>query len=51
MEERNIKIQIPEEANELIHALQKNGYEAYVFFVIQMKEVQYLVPNDKTQPM
>ena len=30
MEERNIKIQIPEEANELIHALQKNGYEAYV---------------------
>ena len=30
MEERNIKIQIPEEANELIHALQKSGYEAYV---------------------
>lgn len=30
MEERKIKIQIPEEANELIHALQKNGYEAYV---------------------
>lgn len=30
MEERNIKIQIPEEANELIHALQKNGYETYV---------------------
>ena len=30
MEERNIKIQIPEEANELIHALQRNGYEAYV---------------------
>ena len=30
METRNIKIKIPKEANDLIHALQEGGYEAYV---------------------
>ena len=30
METRNIKIKIPKEANDLIHALQESGYEAYV---------------------
>ena len=28
----------------------KEGYEAYVFFVIQMKEVQYFTPNRITHP-
>ena len=28
----------------------ENGYGAYVLFVIQMKPVQYLHPNDKTDP-
>ncbi|MDD2980188.1 MAG: A/G-specific adenine glycosylase [Hespellia sp.] len=28
----------------------KNGYEAYVFFVIQMKGVRYFTPNVDTQP-
>ena len=26
------------------------GYEAYVFFVIQMKQVRFLTPNEKTHP-
>ena len=30
--------------NELIHACE-NGYEAYVFFVIQMKNCKYFTPN------
>ena len=28
----------------------KNGYEAYVFFVIQMKGVRYFTPNTETHP-
>jgi sugar fermentation stimulation protein A len=28
----------------------QNGYEAYLLFVIQMKDVKYFEPNDKTQP-
>lgn len=28
----------------------KEGYEAYVFFVIQMKEVRYFTPNRDTHP-
>lgn len=28
----------------------KNGYEAYVFFVIQMKDVSYFTPNVDTHP-
>ncbi|MEE1086296.1 MAG: A/G-specific adenine glycosylase [Schaedlerella sp.] len=34
---------------ELIKAI-KEGYEAYVFFVIQMKGVRYFTPNIDTQP-
>lgn len=34
---------------ELMHA-KKNGYEAYVFFVIQMKNVSYFTPNVDTHP-
>lgn len=34
---------------ELIKA-KKEGYEAILFFVIQMKEVRYFTPNQKTQP-
>ncbi len=34
---------------ELICA-KKEGYEAYVFFVIQMKDVRYFTPNRDTQP-
>lgn len=34
---------------ELVKAVQA-GYEAYVFFVIQMKNVHYFTPNRKTQP-
>lgn len=28
----------------------KAGYEAYLFFVIQMKDVRFLKPNDRTHP-
>lgn len=35
--------------HELKEAL-KNGYEAYVFFVIQMKDVRYFTPNTDTHP-
>lgn len=28
----------------------KEGYEAYIFFVIQMKQCRLFMPNDKTQP-
>lgn len=35
--------------NELCHAV-KDGYEAYVFFVIQMKDIRYFTPNKKTHP-
>lgn len=28
----------------------KEGYEAYLFFVVQMKGVDYFIPNFKTQP-
>ena len=34
---------------ELIGAV-KEGYEAYLFFVIQMKDVKYFTPNRETQP-
>ena len=30
--------------------LAKEGYGAYVLFVIQMEDVAYLHPNDKTDP-
>lgn len=33
--------------NELIDA-KENGYEAYVFFVIQMKNCKYFMPNEAT---
>ncbi len=33
---------------ELIEA-KKKGYEAYLMFVIQMRNVRYLIPNDVTQ--
>ena len=32
---------------ELIECL-KDGYEAYILFVIQMKEISYMTPNDAT---
>lgn len=35
--------------HELKEALKK-GYEAYVFFVIQMKDVRYFTPNTDTHP-
>ena len=35
---------------ELIRA-KKDGYEAYVFFVIQMKDVRYFTPNTDTHPV
>ena len=31
-------------------ACRKEGYEAYLFFVIQMKGISFLEPNDKTHP-
>ncbi len=31
-------------------ACKKAGYEAYIFFVIQMKKVRFLEPNDRTHP-
>ena len=34
---------------ELAKAIQ-DGYESYIFFVIQMKDVDYFEPNDATQP-
>ncbi len=34
---------------ELVKA-RKEGYEVYVLFVIQMKDVKYFMPNDKTDP-
>ena len=35
--------------NELCEAV-KDGYEAYVFFIIQMKEALYFTPNIETHP-
>lgn len=35
--------------NELIDCLNE-GYEAYIFFVIQMKNIDYFTPNYKTHP-
>lgn len=35
--------------NELISAVEQ-GYEAYLFFVVQMPDVKYLAPNDETHP-
>ena len=35
--------------NELVRAV-RDGYEAYVFFVIQMKDVKYFAPNEVTHP-
>ena len=35
--------------SELCEAV-RDGYEAYVFFVIQMKECKYFTPNTKTHP-
>ena len=34
---------------ELIEA-KKNGYETYIFFIIQMKECKYFTPNRETHP-
>ena len=34
---------------ELIAAM-NDGYEAYIIFVIQMKDVDYFMPNDETHP-
>ena len=34
---------------ELVEAAEK-GYESYVFFVIQMKNIKYFIPNDITHP-
>lgn len=34
---------------ELIQA-KKEGYEAYIIFVVQMKDVDFFEPNEKTQP-
>lgn len=34
---------------ELAHA-RKNGYDAYVFFIIQMNECKYFTPNGETDP-
>lgn len=35
--------------NELADAV-KNGYEAYVFFIVQMEKCKYFTPNTKTHP-
>ena len=35
--------------HELIDATQ-NGYEAYIFFVVQMKDCRYFTPNAETHP-
>lgn len=35
--------------NELIYAV-KNGYDAYILFIIQLNGVKYLIPNYKTHP-
>lgn len=35
--------------NELADAV-KNGFEAYVFFIIQMEKCKYFTPNTKTHP-
>ncbi len=35
--------------NELCECV-KDGYEAYIFFVVQMKDVLYFEPNRKTHP-
>ena len=35
--------------NELADAV-KNGYEAYVFFIIQMEKCKFFTPNTKTHP-
>lgn len=35
--------------NELI-AAREQGYESYIVFVIQMKDVKYISPNDTTHP-
>ena len=34
---------------ELVHAV-KMGYEAYLLFVVQMKGIKKVVPNDQTHP-
>lgn len=34
---------------ELVHAA-REGYESYVFFVVQMKDVDYFTPNKDTHP-
>lgn len=31
-------------------ACRKEGYEAYLFFVVQMKHIHHVEPNDKTHP-
>ena len=35
--------------NELIEAVE-NGYEAYIFFVVQMEKCRYFIPNEKMHP-
>lgn len=35
--------------NELCECI-KDGYEAYIFFIVQMKDVLYFEPNRKTHP-
>ena len=29
----------------------ENGYEAYIFFVVQMKNCKYFTPNSETDPI
>ena len=35
--------------NELCDAI-KNGYDAYIFFIVQMEECKYFTPNRETHP-
>lgn len=35
--------------NELCDAI-KNGYDAYIFFIVQMEECKYFTPNKNTHP-
>ena len=42
----NVQLSMWEELQKAV----KDGYEAYVFFVIQMKDVRYFTPNRQTHP-
>lgn len=35
---------------EELRACRKDGYEAWILFIIQMKGIRYLEPNDRTHP-